>query len=95
VEVYLSTDLSTCEQRDRKGLYKKARSGSLPNFTGISDPYEPPLEKEAELVLDTSKISVHEAAVFILEHLQQRGYLPAAQRIDKAPMDASKPISSN
>lgn len=53
IEVYVSTPLSICEQRDPKGLYVKARSGEISNFTGISSPYEAPLA--AELTIDTSK----------------------------------------
>ncbi len=52
IEVYISTPLDVCEQRDAKGLYKKAREGHIPNFTGISAPYEPP--EHPELVVDTS-----------------------------------------
>lgn len=51
-EIYISTDLTTCESRDPKGLYRKARAGELPDFTGISAPYEPP--EQADLVIDTA-----------------------------------------
>ena len=60
IEVYVSTPLSECEKRDVKGLYKKARSGKIPNFTGISSPYEPP--KKAHIVVDTSNLTIEEAA---------------------------------
>ena len=48
IEVYVNTDLEMCEQRDVKGLYKKARAGLIPNFTGVNSPYEAPLEPEFE-----------------------------------------------
>ena len=65
IEVYLSTPLAACEQRDPKGLYKKARKGVIKHFTGISDPYEAP--KNAEIVLDTSKFSIDQCVSTILE----------------------------
>lgn len=71
--VYLSTPLEVCEQRDRKGLYAKARAGLIPEFTGISDPYEPP--QAAELTLDTSKFTPEEAVHEILLHLEREGFL--------------------
>ena len=72
--VYLATPLQVCEQRDPKGLYKKARAGLITNFTGISDPYEPPTD--ADLVLDTSKLNPAEDTNLILRHLVKDGYLP-------------------
>jgi adenylyl-sulfate kinase len=59
VLVHLSTPLAVCEQRDVKGLYAKARSGQLREFTGVSDPYEPP--GHAEVVLDTSVVPLEES----------------------------------
>jgi adenylyl-sulfate kinase len=59
VLVHLSTPLAVCEQRDVKGLYAKARSGEIPEFTGVSDPYEPPTR--AEVVLDTSTVPLEES----------------------------------
>ena len=56
VEVYLSANLETCEKRDTKGLYRKARSGEIPSFTGISSPYEPP--DTPELTIDTTNLTV-------------------------------------
>lgn len=73
VLIYLSTPLEVCEQRDRKGLYAKARAGLIPEFTGISDPYEAP--QDADLVLDTSKMSVDEACQSIINHLRREGFL--------------------
>jgi adenylylsulfate kinase len=70
VEVYVDTPLAVCEQRDVKGLYAKARRGELANFTGISDPYEPP--EHAELVIDTTKTSVDEAVRQVVALVQAR-----------------------
>lgn len=59
IEVFVDCPLEVCEQRDTKGLYKKARSGELGNFTGISSPYEPPLH--AEIVVATNRLSVQQS----------------------------------
>ncbi len=75
VLVYLATPLTTCEARDRKGLYAKARAGLLPQFTGISDPYEVPTD--AEVVIDTSDLSPEEAAQEIFLHLERQGFIGA------------------
>jgi sulfate adenylyltransferase len=75
VLVYLSTPLETCEARDRKGLYAKARAGVVKQFTGISDPYEPP--SDAEAVIDTTQLTPEEAAQEILLHLERQGFLGA------------------
>jgi sulfate adenylyltransferase len=71
--VHCSTPLEVCEQRDRKGLYAKARAGILKEFTGISDPYEEPAD--AELVIDTTDITPDEAANQIILHLEREGYI--------------------
>jgi len=71
--VHVATPLEVCEKRDRKGLYAKARAGLIKDFTGISDPYEPP--QDAEIVIDTSKLSPEEAAEIILDYLRKEGYL--------------------
>jgi sulfate adenylyltransferase len=73
--VYASTALEVCEQRDRKGLYAKARAGIVKEFTGISDPYEAPTD--AEVVIDTAKLSPEEAAQTILLHLERKGFVGA------------------
>ena len=65
VEVYVATPLAECERRDVKGLYARARRGEIRDFTGISDPYEPPLVPE--LTLDTTRLTVDEAASRVLE----------------------------
>lgn len=72
VLVYLSTPLEVCEQRDVKGLYAKARSGLLQQFTGVSDPYEVPLD--ADVVIDTSQVTPAEAVSTILLRLKD-GYV--------------------
>ncbi len=70
-EVFCDTPLDVCEERDPKGLYKKARAGELKGFTGIDDPYEAP--EKPEMVIDTSKTSPQEAAVALCEMLEQAG----------------------
>ena len=75
VLVHVSTPLAVCEERDRKGLYARARAGLVPEFTGISSPYEEPTD--AELVIDAGAVTVEEAAQEILAHLRREGYLPA------------------
>ena len=67
IEIYIDTPLVEAERRDVKGLYKKARSGQLANFTGIASPYEPP--SAADIHIDTTKVTAEEAATLIVEHL--------------------------
>ncbi len=73
VLVYLDIPLEVCEGRDRKGLYAKARAGLVKEFTGISDPYEPP--GHAEVVVDTTQLSPEEAAQEVILYLERQGYL--------------------
>lgn len=73
IEVYVSTPLAVCEIRDRKGLYARARAGLIPDFTGVSDPYEPP--EHADLDLDTTRMTPEEAAQRIMLKLEHGGYL--------------------
>jgi len=73
--VHVSTALEVCEARDRKGLYAKARAGTLPEFTGISDPYEAP--DDADVVIDTAQLTPEEAAQQIILHLESEGYVGA------------------
>lgn len=68
VEVFVDTPLDVCEQRDPKGLYKKARAGDIPHFTGISSPYEAP--ESPEVHLRTADMSVEQAAEQVIEHLR-------------------------
>ena len=70
IEVHIATPLEVCEQRDVKGLYKKARAGEISHFTGISDPYEAP--EAADLVLDTSVTSLEDSVQQLLELLKQK-----------------------
>ncbi len=74
VEVYVNAPLEVCEQRDVKGLYKKARAGEIKNFTGIDDPYEPPLNPEVECRTDLE--SLEESVSKVLAKLRELGYLP-------------------
>jgi len=79
VEIFVDTPLATCEERDPKGLYQKARSGELTEFTGISAPYEAP--KNPELVLDTRDRSPNECALQCLHYLQKNAlYAPQKER---------------
>ena len=71
--VHVSTPLEVCEQRDRKGLYAKARAGIIKEFTGISDPYEAP--DDAEIAVDTTDLTAEEAAQQIILHLEKEGYV--------------------
>ncbi len=70
IEVYISTPLEECEKRDPKGLYKKARTGEITNFTGIDDPYEVPENPEIEI--DTTGISVEDAVNRILAYITEQ-----------------------
>jgi len=76
VLVHVATALEVCEERDRKGLYAKARAGILKEFTGISDPYEEPAD--ADLVIDAAAMSPEEAAQEILLYLERQGYVGAS-----------------
>jgi adenylylsulfate kinase len=73
IEIYVNTPISTCEQRDPKGLYKKARAGELKNFTGIDDPYEAP--SKPELTIDATGTSPQEATVKLMEYLKNKGII--------------------
>jgi len=73
IEVHIATELSVCEQRDPKGLYKKARSGEIKHFTGIDSAYEVP--HSAELVVDAGALSVDVCVEMIFGYLQERSYI--------------------
>tara|TARA_Y100000296_G_scaffold23911_1_gene28280 strand:- start:114 stop:722 length:609 start_codon:yes stop_codon:yes gene_type:complete len=73
VEVFMNTPLSTCEARDPKGLYKKARAGEIKNFTGIDSDYEPPVAPE--VALDTSTMTVDECVDNVIGYLRDKGIL--------------------
>ena len=70
IEIYCKASLAVCEQRDTKGLYKKARAGQLPEFTGISSPYEEP--ENPELIIETGNITVDECVVEITGYLKEK-----------------------
>ena len=75
VEAYVKASVEDCEERDVKGLYAKARSGEIKEFTGVSDPYEVP--ENPELVIDTESQSPEESAQQILTYLEEREFIPA------------------
>jgi sulfate adenylyltransferase len=77
IEIYVSTPLEVCESRDRKGLYAKARAGIVKEFTGISDPYEPP--GHPELAINTAAISIDEAAQKVFIYLEKEHYIGLKQ----------------
>lgn len=76
IEVFVDAPLDVCEQRDVKGMYKKARAGEIPNFTGVSDPYEEPLN--AEITVHTDRESPEESAARIIGYLEEKNFIPAA-----------------
>lgn len=79
VEVFVDTPIEVCEQRDTKGLYARARRGEITGFTGVDDPYEPPLHPEIKL--DTLLYSAEENARRILDYLMRRGYVRADEAL--------------
>jgi adenylylsulfate kinase len=74
IEVYVAADLATCEARDPKGLYRKARAGEIPEFTGVSAPYEEP--EQPEVTLRTDQHDVDACAQQVLRYLADRGVIP-------------------
>jgi adenylylsulfate kinase len=75
VEVYVQAPLTVCESRDVKGLYAKARTGEIKNFTGISDPYEEPLNPE--IICPSHQLTVYECVYQIISYLESQSYIPA------------------
>jgi adenylylsulfate kinase len=73
IEIHVATPIETCETRDPKGLYKKARAGQLKGFTGIDDPYEPP--EKAEIVLDATLTTPQDATIQLLNYLREKGLI--------------------
>jgi len=73
IEIYAKCSLAECERRDPKGLYKKARAGEIPEFTGISAPYEEP--ENAEIVLETDKFTVEECVRQVIDYLIEKKFL--------------------
>jgi bifunctional enzyme CysN/CysC len=78
IEIYVHASVETCAVRDPKGLYRRARSGEIRNFTGVDSPYEPP--ESPELRLDTEGATPHELADRVLAWLREHGYLQAPER---------------
>lgn len=76
LEILVECDLEECERRDPKGLYKKARAGEIPEFTGISAPYEAP--NNPELVVNTTNQTPEESLAVIVKHLEATGFIPKA-----------------
>jgi adenylylsulfate kinase len=79
VEVFVNAPLNVCEERDVKGLYKRARAGEIKSFTGIDDPYEAPLNPEVECRTDLEELS--ESINKVLSKLQELGYIPAESAV--------------
>ena len=79
VEVFVATSLDECARRDVNGLYKKAFAGEIKGFTGVDDPYEEPSNPEVRI--DTEQHEPEESAQLILQHLEERGLIPAAVRV--------------
>ena len=73
IEVFVNVPISVCEERDVKGLYKKVRAGQIKQFTGIDDPYEPPLNPEVECRTDLEELA--ESVAKIMDKLKERGYI--------------------
>ncbi len=88
VEVYVRASLEACIARDVKGLYKKALAGEIQNFTGVNDPYEPPLHPE--LAIDTEKEPPAASAARILAKLEHMGLVPPADEPACTPEEAEK-----
>ena len=76
IEVYVKCSIEELTRRDVKGLYKKALAGEIQNFTGVSDPYEPPLNPE--ITVDSERQSEQESVQAILDYLERHGWIPAA-----------------
>lgn len=72
MEIYIKCSIEACEARDPKGLYEKARKGVIKDFTGISSPYEEPLQPE--LIVDTEKHSIEECVEQIVQYLKEKEY---------------------
>jgi adenylylsulfate kinase len=90
VEVYCCCPLDVVAERDVKGLYKRAVAGEIENFTGVSDPYEPP--EDAEIVVHTDRESVEESYCKIIRWLEQRGYIPT---LDQCTLTAFSDADEN
>jgi adenylylsulfate kinase len=78
IEAYVKASVEECERRDVKGLYAKARAGEIKEFTGVSDPYEPP--QNPEIVLETEEQTPQESAAAIIAYLDERELIPPARK---------------
>ncbi|MBI4597142.1 MAG: adenylyl-sulfate kinase [Candidatus Omnitrophica bacterium] len=83
VEIYVQCSIEALTARDVKGLYKKALAGEIKNFTGVSDPYEPPLKPE--ILIDSERESEQESLAKVLAYLEQHGWIPTAKASHDAP----------
>lgn len=88
VEVYVKCPVEVCEQRDVKGLYARARAGEIPNFTGVSDPYEEPLNPE--VVVETDQELPEGCIAKIINKLEEMGYLPSEEKPVYTPEEEEK-----
>jgi adenylyl-sulfate kinase len=88
IEVYVKASLETCIQRDCKGLYKKALAGEIKNFTGVNDPYEPPLN--SELTIETEKETPQQSVARIMAKLQELRYVEPAPGPFYTPEEAAR-----
>lgn len=79
IEVFVECSLEECINRDVKGLYAKAMAGEIPEFTGVSDPYEPPLN--AEITVNTAQESIEESFAKIVAYLEEKGYIPIPELV--------------
>jgi adenylylsulfate kinase len=77
IEVFVDCPLEACIRRDVKGLYAKALAGEIPEFTGVSDPYEAPLN--ADITVNTDKESIEESSAKIIGYLEEKGYVPVPE----------------
>ncbi|WP_440118219.1 adenylyl-sulfate kinase [Paenibacillus sp. QZ-Y1] len=82
IEIYVQCSIEECERRDPKGLYKKARSGDIPHFTGVSAPYDIP--ENPSLIIDTEQLSLEEAVHEIVQHLERTGALQLPHSVSNA-----------
>ncbi len=88
VEVYVRCPLDICQQRDPKGLYNKANAGLIPQFTGVSDPYEEP--EKPEIVVETDKESVDQSVAKILRTLELLNYIPRVESMEYSSDEEEK-----
>jgi adenylylsulfate kinase len=82
IEIFVDAPLEVCAERDVKGLYKRAFAGEIPQFTGVSDPYEPPASPE--LHIKTNEEEPHESARRVIARLEEFGYLRPVREFDRA-----------